>query len=71
MDELIAQINPMTRCEPRNALSFLTNPECPEDTVRYSEELDAQPNALDAARLLLENLYNAMAANAPERLVRR
>lgn len=64
-DSLMAQITAMTRWQPRNAVRFLTNPESPEDAVLHPEELDAQPDAMEAASLLLENLYNAMVANAP------
>jgi hypothetical protein len=65
-DSMMAQVIEMaTTWQPRNAVKFLTNPEGPDDTVLTAEELAAQPSAEDAAELLIENLYNAMVANAP------
>ena len=65
-ESMMAQVTEMaTTWQPKNAVKFLTNPEGPEDTVLTAEELAAQPSPEDAAELLIENLYNAMVANAP------
>lgn len=65
-EKMMATLNAMaTRWDPREAVRFLTNPESPEDVVLTADDLAEQADAEEAAALLIENLYNAMVANAP------
>lgn len=65
-DSMMATLNAMaSRWDPREAVRFLTNPESAEDVVLTADELEAAEDAEEAAALLIENLYNAMVANAP------
>lgn len=65
-EQMSTQVILMTKWKPVDVLEFLTNPEQLEgEEVMSAEDLAAEPNAEEAAALLLENLYYAMVATAP------
>lgn len=55
-----ARINRLSQMEPRKAMQFLTDPENTGDIVLVASDLSKQKTPEDAARLLLETLYDNM-----------
>jgi len=64
-EQVEARINLLADMDPKKAMQFLTDPENTGDVMLDAEDLLKQENPLDAARILLETLYDAMVATAP------
>lgn len=64
-EQVESMINRLAQTDPKVAMRFLVDPEGTGDEVLNAEELLAQETPEDAAMLLLESLYDSMAATAP------
>jgi len=64
-DKLEARINRLAQMEPKKVMQFMTDPENVGNVVLVAADLSNQKTPEDAARLLLETLYDNMVATAP------
>lgn len=64
-EQVESMINRLAQADPKVAMRFLVDPEETGDEALNAEELLAQETPEDAAMLLLESLYDSMAATAP------